>query len=89
MSHRVKRSCHPRSLHAASCHQTLSLTLNQPWAQILQARMAEGGLQIAPPIMANAYKSLSDGYQAFQGCRYVEAAFKLLYKSLSDGCQAF
>ena len=40
-------------------------------AQILQQRMADGGLQIAAPIHANAFRSLSDGYQAFQSCRCV------------------
>ena len=37
--------------------------------QCLQHRRREGGLQMAAPVLANAYRSLSDGYHAFQACR--------------------
>lgn len=37
--------------------------------QVLQERATMGGLGVPPPVLANMYRSLTEGYRAFQSCR--------------------
>ena len=39
--------------------------------QVLQERATDGGLGVPAPVLANMYRSLTEGYRAFQSCRYV------------------
>ena len=37
--------------------------------QVLQERVTSGGLAVSAPVLANMYRSLTEGYRAFQSCR--------------------